>query len=905
MLTIGALEARREAIGGDASLQALLARVRARVTPVLQGLPVVPQVKAMLSQDGGICPEDRTALQFDPWQPESHRCPTCGTAVTGERHHAHWARAQHLWLAERMLDLATLAALEEDRAAAGRAVDLIAAYDDLYFALPNRDNVLGPTHLFFSTYLESIWVTNYVAAAFLLREVGVLPDERVEGVNHVAEEAAALIGEFNEGLSNRQTWHAAALTAVAAWFGDEELAQTTIESRTGLLGHLADGFGEDGLWIEGENYHLFALRGLMVGLGWARTMGIDLLEDPELREHYRAALLAPSRTALPDLTYPARKDSRYGVSLAQPASLEMWEIGRAWLGDDAELDAWLAALYAAPAPPADHYDAWLHDAGFVKPERRTRSDLSAWALLEIGPAPARQTALWRGESAFLATQGLAVLRQGDRYVSLECGNAGGGHGHPDRLNLTLHAGGVHWLPDPGTGSYVEEALAWYRSPMAHNAPILDGWSPGSDDVRCEAFDVKGGWGWVRGRAGEVSRTIIAGPDHLLDIVELEAKASRRLVLPWHLIADTTVLTGGRWEPADLEEDQVTGVERFIPESAGPITLSATGANGARLGVHLLGGGELYRAMAPGLPTERKPRVFYLEQVQGVSARLVAVLDDSAAGPAVSAVRVGEGEIEVTRPGGATRYRFTPTGVTVASATGTVDLAGLRPAPLRPAPLFEERTTWDAIALAPHAWGHLGVNGTLEGFDDSEPLELSGEHKYRRSEEPYDESFMAQAWVNWDQEALYLGVVVTKPDIVISPADAPPLNLDNEPDDIHSDGIQVYLRLPDKSLRSFVITLGEDNDVRVRPIAGSSGDAGAVTGAWSDTGEGYCLTVRLAEPVLATLREGARLGFDLLVNEARADRMRRAGQLVWSGGGGWVYLRGDRQPESGFGVLELA
>jgi hypothetical protein len=198
-----------------------------------------------------------------------------------------------------------------------------------------------------------------------------------------------------------------------------------------------------------------------------------------------------------------------------------------------------------------------------------------------------------------------------------------------------------------------------------------------------------------------------------------------------------------------------------------------------------------------------------------------------------------------------------------------------------------------------------MNGTLEGFDDSEPLELSGEHRYRRSEEPYDESFTAQAWVNWDREALYLGIVVTKPEIVISPADAPPLNLDNEPDDIHADGIQVYLRLPERSLRSFVVTLGEDNNVRVRAIAGSSGDAGVVTGAWADTGDGYALTVRIAEPALATLREGARLGFDLLVNEARADRIRRAGQLVWSGGGGWVYLRGDRQLESGFGVLELA
>src|SRR5256885_13563329 len=46
-----------------------------------------------------------------------------------------------------------------------------------------------------------------------------------------------------------------------------------------------------------------------------------------------------------------------------------------------------------------------------------------------------------------------------RYVSLECGQLGGGHGHPDRLHFTLHAGGVHWLADPGTGSYVARDVA--------------------------------------------------------------------------------------------------------------------------------------------------------------------------------------------------------------------------------------------------------------------------------------------------------------------------------------------------------------------------------------------------------------------------------------------------------------
>jgi hypothetical protein len=46
-------------------------------------------------------------------------------------------------------------------------------------------------------------------------------------------------------------------------------------------------------------------------------------------------------------------------------------------------------------------------------------------------------------------------------------------------------------------------------------------------------------------------------------------------------------------------------------------------------------------------------------------------------------------------------------------------------------------------------------------------------------------------------------------------------------------------------------------------------------------------------------------FDLAVNEMRPGRLRRAGQLVWSGGGGWVYLRGDWQDASRLGVLDLA
>jgi hypothetical protein len=872
----------REALPTDTELRALLGTLRARATPLLDQMPPLPRGKALLSQDGGVCSVDGASLRFDPWSPDRHTCPRCGRVETGERHHLHWARAQYLWMAERLVDLAVLAALEEDARAAHQLEALLAACEERYFACENRDNVLGPTRLFFSTYLESLWVTQLIAAAFLAREAGLLSEDRVEGVSRIADEAAGLIAEFNEGMSNRQTWHAAALTAIAAWFGDEDLAQTSVEARTGLLGHLADGFGEDGLWFEGENYHLFALRGLITGLHWARVAGFDLLEDDTLRAHFRAAVLAPSLTALPDLTYPARKDARFGISLAQPAFLELFEVGRAWLGPDEDLDRWLAALYAAPAPVADHYDAWLHDAARGTPSHRNRADLSPLVLVgdAVGhpyPAPPVVPAGgWQGASLLLPTQQLAILRRGDRYLSLECGHAGGGHGHPDCLHLTLHAGGVHWLPDPGAGSYVQDTLRWYRSVSAHNAPAVDGEAPEADDGRCEAFDAQGDWGWVRGRAGEVSRTVVAGPEWIVDLVELSAKGERTLELPWHLQGDVRV--------------------------DGPSLLASTAGQTLRLVASA--GAELAEASGPGLPTQPGERRYWVRRGTGSSLVWVTVLDlTQEPASQVTDVRVADARIEVVTAAGSTNLRLTPTGVTVSSATSQIALGGLRPAGVRPKPLLDHRPSWDAVAHAPHAWAQPALDGSLDGFDIAAPLELFGEHQYRRSETPYDEQFAAQAWVNWDQEALYLAVAITKPDLVLRPEDAPPLRLDNEPDDIHVDGMQVYLQLPDATVRAMVVTPRDDGTLRVRPVTGTA-VGGPAEGAWTETEDGYLMTLRVEEPALSTLRQGARLGFDLLINEAHPDRVRRAGQLAWSGGEGWVYLRGDRQDPARFGTLEL-
>lgn len=912
MLTAEELEQRRSEIEAAPELSALLQRLVERAAPVLERMPPVPQVKALLTANGGVCPDDGTRLEFDPWSPAAHRCSRCGKQFTGERHDRAWSHYQHLWLAERAVHLATVAVLAGHDAAAERANQLLQAYRG-YLDYPNRDNVLGPSRLFFSTYLESIWIGNYLAAAMLLRERGLLDDATAEVVAMVADEAANLIGEFDEGLSNRQTWHNAALASIAVWFEDEELASRVIEGGNGIVAHLLRGFGEDGMWYEGDNYHLFALRGQLLAMWWARKAGVDLLADPQLAERLARALRAPAATALPDSTFPARKDSRFGVSLSQPMYLELWEIGLARVGDaepQGELWTWLRRLYQSPAPKAQTFDSYLHEAGEPTPiPLRHRSDLSWWALLEMAASLPSGTPAWAPGNVFVEGQGLAVLRQGDRYASLEAGSYGGGHGHPDRLNLVLHANGEYWLPDFGTGSYVARDLFWYRSTLAHNAPRLDGVSQSPGDAACDYFDQRGDWAWVRAHHGQLARTLISGPAYLLDVVELASGEDHVLELPWHLSGTVEVEPQGNWVPAELPDEFVRSVERFVPASTAPFVLRARARDGgAHLSLHLASEAELLRAVAPGAPGTTEPVPFFLLRARGRNIRLVSVLESTVGQPVVRAVRADPAVIEVETAAGVDRHLATVEGWEVRTPKDLLKLAGNRRAPAAFVPLVSKDRPLMSQGAAIQIRDAPALDGTLDGFAPDEPLQLDHEDQYRRSEEPYagPDEFSATATINWNDEALFLAVDVVKREVIARDPRARPLKLDNEPDEIHSDGIQVYLTLPgDDSVVGLLITPStEDSALIVRGISGTAGAAELVRGSWQPTESGYRITAAISPEGWSAVRRGESIGFDLLVNEMQPDRLRRAGQLVWSGGGGWVWLRGDRQDPSRFGTLEL-
>jgi hypothetical protein len=288
-------------------------------------------------------------------------------------------------------------------------------------------------------------------------------------------------------------------------------------------------------------------------------------------------------------------------------------------------------------------------------------------------------------------------------------------------------------------------------------------------------------------------------------------------------------------------------------------------------------------------------VFYVARARSRNLRFLAVLEPSPT-PRIRAVRLQGDLIEVETADGVAQHRIEANGW----AAGDVRLGGRRsPAPpFRPMLQLDqpERATGVAWRLDPPP----ALDGSLDGFETGEPLTLDIEDQYRRSEEPFSgpEDFSGVAYTGWDDGMLYLAVEVTKADLCFRPAEAPPLQLDNEPDDIHSDGLQVYLKEPEGAGFTGYLIVPDAGSGALR-IGGAE-----ARGAWERTDTGYRVTVGIPWPEWHTARVGTSIGFDLIINELLPGRERRAGQLVWSGGNGWVWLRGDRQDPDRVGVLEL-
>lgn len=886
LLSRAQLAARRQVTAPGASLAPLFESLAAELEPLLGRDLYLPRSKALLSRAGGRCGHDGGLLEFDPFSPGQHRCGRCGRVHEGELHHRAWVTSYQLWLAERAVHGAVFATLRDDERHGRFARDVLLAYADRYLDYPNADNVLGPSRLFFSTYLESIWLLQICVAAELLAQAGDTGTaDRVR--ERIVEPARALIGEFDEGRSNRQVWNNAALLAAAALCGDRAAFARHFDGASGLLAHLADALLEDGSWYEGENYHQFALRGLWYAVVLAEGQGARV--PAMLVSRFHRAFAMPFATALPDFTMPSRKDSQYAVSLRQWRLAELTELGYARTADSA-LEQALRRCYE---PGHERLDTG-RARSTADVERNTpsgaltRADLNWRALLFARPElPEADVAPIR--SAHLRAQGYAVFRRpGDVYVGFDYGQSGGGHGHPDRLNLTIYERGVRWLDDLGTGSYVDPSLHWYRSTLAHNAPLVDGRSQPLRDGVLRAWDEREGMGWVSAEFVPAPgtlfrRSIVVAPDYLIDVLQVSG-GDRVMDLPLHLEGTPHGLTlepmvlsgaGGLEDGFDFVRD-VRGV-RLTANTRARID-AASGDRKVAAHVECSRDATLFEATAPGQPAAT-PRRFLVVRTRG-DAVVLTVFDWTAS---LAIARTDDDGIGVTYPdGGRHLHRQTAGGWHVdlyaGGARSSINLEGV------------EGTRESTDAPEPARRSHTIRRGTPLRFD------LGREH-YRRSEQDWEAAGAPAAVVTLDATADRLIIVadVRAGERVFVPADATN-PFDNEHADTMGAGLQLYARTAEGEV-GWTLVPEVGAGVRVRAQEPSAAFA-PPRATWKEALGGYQVSIELPLPPAAA--SGHPFDVDLIVNETIRGRARRRGQLVLSGAKGeWVYLRGDRHAHTGW------
>ena len=328
--------------------------------------------------------------------------------------------------------------------------------------------------------------------------------------------------------------------------------------------------------------------------------------------------------------------------------------------------------------------------------------------------------------------------------------------------------------------------------------------------------------------------------------------------------------------------------------AGAIVRFRAAADGRSLDAWIMpsAAAELWRGIAPAAPGHGDRRFHWL-RLHERSGAITSVwswsgaVRDAAARDGILTVELSGGE----RHEHGRQDRLWHVELHAGGARSSIDLAGIRRPARRETPPPMMR------AMVPST-----VPRTVPGRIQPVPLCVQlGEREYRRSEESWQQAGMPTAIISLlaTRDELECGVTVSKHPLCFRPPDAEDPGLDNEPPDIHSDGVQIYLGSPawDRDA-GWLLVPEAGGGVRINPVAAMKRDV-PLRATWTRTDTGYDLRLRVP---LAALGRGSDYPFSasVIVNDMVPGRQRRRGQLVLGGGAGeFVYLRGDRELPSRF------
>ena len=568
------------------------------------------------------CPDDSARLR--PEADDRHGCPRCGTVYDDERTIAAHRHILHDRLNDQCLLLAQAYALTGDVRYAVPVRDALLALARLYPDWPRHDR-WGRTGLLavvggrrYSQHLDEAVSVIRLARAYDLTAAAACysEDDRATIEQDLLGYVVREILRYQRFVSNRtnhQTWFNAAYVNVGTAIGDAELVREGLQGRFGLFWQLDTSVTADGVWYEGTmSYHFYALEAIQLTLEAARAAGIDFSANARLRSLWEG----PQRVAWPDGRLPAINDS-------DPANLAAYGRHFVWAGD------------------------YFGDA------------------FNLTPAEG---------SAALDGAGLAILRLGTGRQAvaaiLDYGEHGGSHGHYDKLQLLLYAGGREWLLDPGRLTYsVPEYETWAKTTAAHNTIAIDGRNQAATTGRL--LWLRNGDGWTAAAAESdgaypgvmLRRYLLLTPDFLADVFEIEGEHEMQVDWFAHAVSRTLEPDGDAADaPERLGEHDgyphLKAVRRLSPE--GPWTFVD---GGSRLRVLAVpeAGETVYAAMGIGYRLDQQVPCL-VRRRQTARTRFVALYDWSGG---VESLRAdASGALEVDADGVMWRITFEADGVTM-------------------------------------------------------------------------------------------------------------------------------------------------------------------------------------------------------------------------------------------------
>lgn len=187
--------------------------------------------------------------------------------------------------------------------------------------------------------------------------------------------------------------------------------------------------------------------------------------------------------------------------------------------------------------------------------------------------------VYRNGCSLFPSSGVAVLRQSEedftRYVdstaaSVSFGPYGGGHGHPDKLNLVLYSQGRQWLPDFGSMPYeTSDKAEWTAHTVSHNTIVVDGISQRPSGNRDRQWPVDDASDRVMGKLEQfdpAAKRVTASCDTAYEGVTLQ----RTVQLHRHCVVDDLRAEASDSNGTPHQFDYVLHVDGDFADSSVPL-----------------------------------------------------------------------------------------------------------------------------------------------------------------------------------------------------------------------------------------------------------------------------------------------------------------------------------------------